>query len=53
MRGHGPVIADLIRNPEVRRTGKQQVQTNHLGPSFPRRRAVHRDENDKAFMPFG
>ena len=21
------------------------------GPSFPRRRAVHRDENDKAFTP--
>ena len=23
------------------------------GPSFPRKRAVHRDENDKAFTPFG
>ena len=28
-----PVIADLIRNPEVRRTGKQQVQPNHHFPS--------------------
>ena len=34
---HRHVIADLIRNPEAK-GGETTSQTNHTGPSFPRRR---------------